>query len=53
MLRIITNKNGAKVLWKYGNMYGNGYSNPWEYVVTRSIKVREIPKAQIDNTEWI
>ena len=53
MLRIITNKNGAKVLWKYGNMYGNGYSNPWESVVTRSIKVREIPKAQNDITEWI
>ena len=32
-------------------MYGNGYSNPWESVVTRYIKVREIPKAQTDNTE--
>ena len=47
MLRIIINKNGAKVLWKCGNMYGNGYSNLWESVVTRSIKVREIPKAQM------
>ena len=28
-------------------MYGNGYSNLWESVVTRSIKVREIPKAQM------
>ena len=32
-------------------MYGNSYSNPWESVVTRSIKVRETPKAQTDNTE--
>ena len=32
-------------------MYGNSYSNPWESVVTRSIKVRETPKAQNDITE--
>ena len=29
MLKIITNKNGAKFPEKYSNMYGKAYGNPW------------------------
>ena len=26
-LKIVTNKNSAKILYKYGNMYGNAYGH--------------------------
>ena len=32
-------------------MYGNAYGNPWQLVITRSIKAQETPKAQISNSE--
>ena len=34
-------------------MYGIAHGNPWEPVVTCSIKVQEIPKGQIDNSKYI
>ena len=36
-LKIVTNKNSAKILYKYGNMYGNAYGHAF-YNSTRDIE---------------
>ena len=51
VMKIVTDKNGAKFRQKYCNIYGHVYGNPWRLVVTRSIKAQEIPKTKIGNSE--
>ena len=50
-MKIVTNKNGAKLPKKYGNMHRNVCGNPRLSMVTYSIKAQDTPKSSIDNSE--